>query len=458
MTPGDKNPNPKRFDQLVDSITKNKAYQQQDPIITLAFHTWHTEEGFANLEKCLIKHNKHDDWWYCEPNEYAAYRYRYHNSKLSLKSLKNKIATYELSTPVDGDAGRVIPLDLLVKTQPEEIIENGKIVPFKKTEKEYIFKVFSQADGTMPKKIDTIANPENSRFSKEAKARFGKFKDIVFHLFYDSNTNSAIFTAANQSNKPLSNIHIQLRLPPLFNSGIISLDQFDLPPKKEIEKRIVLGKKRTGKAYNDGSPYLVAQVNFNHNKECGRIYATCRGKQLKLPDSSPRDIAMVHGPFPNTYSMDFLKLSDPKTPLPMAENGDSMKGWCSVLPSTQKTLNSSFVLTNFRKPEQKAFLKKLSTEKVTGNVAVAFSFVPKNNKEQVLLNWLGGWGAAKANKIKHFFLNGKQYPAETRKFPVIPSHPNRLIVIVEDSAKTLANCGFRLKNISMTPGVSWFKN
>ena len=48
-------------------------------------HSWHTPEGLINLDCAYAMVANNPEWWYCNQNEYGAYRYETQNTSIAKK-------------------------------------------------------------------------------------------------------------------------------------------------------------------------------------------------------------------------------------------------------------------------------------------------------------------------------------------------------------------------------------
>jgi peptidoglycan/xylan/chitin deacetylase (PgdA/CDA1 family) len=451
--PGDVLAKPERFDAEVAKVLSNEKYLKQNPVISLAYHVRHSEEGFENLEKSLKKYGYKRDWWYCEPNEYAAYRYRFHNSRISLRSIDECVAEYQISTPVDADAGRTIPLTLMITgAKPKRIWNGNEDVCWRQTKGIPNFRIFAKADDSKPTKIDMVDNPKNTAFSQSISSRFNKFKGLVFHLRYVPARNAAILTASNQTAEPVSNVNVVLRLPLLFVDGIQKVDFNDLPAHADVTREIPLGRLHEGPDYREGAPYLVAQMDFTHQSVRGRIYATCRGTRSVSSQACPRDTALIHGPFEAARATELLALSQPETPLQLVVPGDATKGWCHFPEANRLKLKSDCLAMDLTR-EQRSSLNQFADKNEKGIMAIALSFKPGETTDSVTLDW-PGWGR---DKLKTIFLNGKAYPGDCKALPARAGKVNRLIVVPAESAARISRYNLLYPGVRMIPKVDWLE-
>ena len=95
LRPGDRDPNPEIFHKQLSSALKNSSALEKNPCISISMHSWHTAEGLKTLRKLLQEVADCPDWWYCNQNEYAAYRFEFHQTKVT-KKVEGNVAVYTI--------------------------------------------------------------------------------------------------------------------------------------------------------------------------------------------------------------------------------------------------------------------------------------------------------------------------------------------------------------------------
>ena len=294
VCPGDRDSDCKKFDSQVDQWLKNKRQKKANPNMTLGIHVWHTKDGWANLEKSLKKYANRPDWWYCNQNEYAAYRYQLHHSTLNKISQKGKVCSYKLTRPNAADSGNNVPLTVKVKDASATSVK----INSKKTQiKNGKFNVMHDALQKTPTAIDAIQNAENLTEPDNSHVS-GKFPGIRFFLYFDKTKKCLKLTAENKSKEALANIRAMFRLPLVYTKGFCAMKLKDLAPGGKETMTLALGKTREEPEFQDGRAYFVAQIDFTQGGKIGRLYATARENKKLEPLACPRDLAYVLAPVP----------------------------------------------------------------------------------------------------------------------------------------------------------------
>ena len=72
-------------------------------------HSWHTKEGLVNLDKAYARLANNPEWWYCNQNEYGAYRYEAQNVSVT-KKVRGKQAEFTVTRMQPIELGARVPL------------------------------------------------------------------------------------------------------------------------------------------------------------------------------------------------------------------------------------------------------------------------------------------------------------------------------------------------------------
>ena len=99
------------------------GFQQRHPNLTYSMHTWfRTPEAWANFEKDLDRYGHRPDWWYCNQNEYAAYRYQFQHSRLAASAPQGRVLKCRVERPMLLDLDDAVPLTFRITgVKPEDV-------------------------------------------------------------------------------------------------------------------------------------------------------------------------------------------------------------------------------------------------------------------------------------------------------------------------------------------------
>ena len=111
------------IDWFVEAAMASPGFQQRHPNLTYSMHTWfRTPEAWANFEKDLDRYGHRPDWWYCNQNEYAAYRYQFRHSRLVASAPQGRVLKCRIERPMLLDLDDAIPLTFRITgVKPEDV-------------------------------------------------------------------------------------------------------------------------------------------------------------------------------------------------------------------------------------------------------------------------------------------------------------------------------------------------
>ncbi len=103
------------IDAAVESALGNPDYQAAHPSMTYSMHMYYnTPAKWAKFEGQLEKYGRRPDWWYCNQNQYGAYRLQFAMTRLHEPKVEGKTLTLTINRPVLIDLNDEQPLTLEV--------------------------------------------------------------------------------------------------------------------------------------------------------------------------------------------------------------------------------------------------------------------------------------------------------------------------------------------------------
>ena len=285
LRPGDRDPNPEIFHKQLSSALKNSSALEKNPCISISMHSWHTAEGLKTLRKLLQEVADCPDWWYCNQNEYAAYRFEFHQTKVTKKVEGNVDAlTFALEVPHDS-AYRLPETISLLK-------EDGS------------FDKFPYLAGSIGKTGETIA-----------------------------------VKLENRGDVPVTRLVLTLRCCAAYTPGVQVRKPVELAPGKSIETKFQLGAMRSELRYRLGKPYFVVEADFLRDGKACRAFLPLRLEA----DSSLRCIgttARTFGPVPENFDLSKISLPGSAVSLPELTAGDRVKSAENAIAFRREDKNS----------------------------------------------------------------------------------------------------------------------
>lgn len=268
LAPGDREPGCSIFDSQI----KRRLEQSGDhKHITLGIHSLHTDKGLKQLGESLAKYGRNPQWWYCNENEYAAYRFMVQNSRITGKKVNGKKVTFTLEIPDPAFTGSTVPLWAAC---------GKKQFPIRHSR-------------TLPEKIDLAAKD----------GRSSEFPGLTGRLSRPSGNRFVLIL--KNSGLQLENVTATLRLPPGFKEKSV---------RKQLEK---VGKNLTlsfdaVRIDNGGSgrEFAALQLDFTRAGKRGRLWIT--HEKLIKPENIPFKLFCTSKKF---SAEEHKKLALPQTPL-----------------------------------------------------------------------------------------------------------------------------------------------
>jgi len=285
----------KDIEPFMEKALSDESLRKKSPNFSFSMHAWayDTEKEWADFKTWLKKYGNNPRFWYCNQNQYAAYRYQFLNSKIAqMRRTGNKIKL-TLQRPTLLTVNDPTPLTLAVRG-----IESDDIISFncpaartsRKTNSN-IFNLYHTSNQKLPEKIALVTNKENRNNVLKEDPDFPGLKTL---LYFDNGALSLLIE--NQTNKPMENIRINFRLPLAFKEGIVRKKIKDIPAGKIILEKLTPTLFKKDYKYNAGSYFLATQIDFTLAGKTGRIHATCKVKNNIEDKSYPQGGFLKLGP------------------------------------------------------------------------------------------------------------------------------------------------------------------
>lgn len=91
IAPGDKVPDLELFRNSMAGALNDKKALAAHPSVSMAMHSWHTDEGRRKLDQAYASIANNPSWWYCNQTEYGAYRYEAQSAAVTRKVNGNAV-------------------------------------------------------------------------------------------------------------------------------------------------------------------------------------------------------------------------------------------------------------------------------------------------------------------------------------------------------------------------------
>lgn len=276
------------IDGFVEEAMNDPYYKKEFPLLTYAMHVWYiTPEAWAKFEAQLARYTGKANWWYCNQNQYAAYRFQYRHSQLTQRTADQRTLNLTLKRPELLDLNDSVPISLLVEGPHAKLVES---ISCPKADCEVrglgtdrvIVNVAHDRIKALPRKIGLIENRDNQPEASPAK-RDADFPQIATWLSFENN--SLHLTIANEGAADLGDLSIVFRMPLAFKDGVKRYRVDRIPAHST---KTITYKPKPANAdykYTAGKTLFLAQMDFRADGAPVRLYATCEA-DLGHPDLS----------------------------------------------------------------------------------------------------------------------------------------------------------------------------
>ena len=335
-----------------ESVLTQARSEEDRPLFLVTMHAWVKQWGgpeFPKLAEIYRRWSGRAHWWYCNHNQYAAYRYQALHSRLAT-FVEGNVLRAVLTRPDPLDLGDWTPLTFLVKG-----VSDADVVSVKSPGAEvrpvalggaYAFDLsHGQDHGTIEAYAESD-NPGNTERLEEAKspteglrARLCR-KDRVLTL-----------ALRNEGGQTLHDIRVVFRLPLRWQEGVVRKQVGTLAGGASVTLDVLLAERADARHYSDGPDYNVAQVDYRGQRRA-RLYATCEAPGGEPPAFFSRNGFRVLGPLPGvmadfdplTFAQPFLEGQPPAKEYSAPWGGNLM--WRTLDASRASILDPDIIPTS----------------------------------------------------------------------------------------------------------------
>jgi len=296
VCPGDRGTTMEKFSSAFEKAVAEELKKTEPLPVVIGVHVWMKDDNFPVYESCFRKYAGNPDWWYCEMNEYQAYRYRAANAEIKPGAKNGNSKTFRITLIRPREFSTKLPVTFVSSEKMKSVTINGVRIPVSADGKTFHW----NGDGRTVKKIGMTENGAES----------AKFPGIKAKLSIDKSANKLNLELENGSQKELSDLTVVLHLPMRWKQGNtrFKLDKLAVGEKKNIIHE--MGARHSEYEFNKGELFFTARIDFLSSGESGRLYAIYRIQQPFRPGNTPHDNARLLGPLPETPdTLAFLKKS-----------------------------------------------------------------------------------------------------------------------------------------------------
>jgi hypothetical protein len=289
------------IDSAAENALGDPEYQAAHPNLTHSMHMYYnTPEKWAHFEAQLDKYGHRPDWWYCNNNQYGAYRFQLALTKLLEPKHEGATLTLTIERPVVIDVNDDQPLTFEVSGVPRDEVVEAKCAtadckPADRKTDTYMFNLAHDRDQALPKKIGLVPPNYTNRAAIGENDYDTDFPDLKGLLHFE---NGQIKLALeNHGKAALTNLRVTYRLPLAWKEGVLPRKLDDVPAGATTQDSLTPTLIHSDYKYNSGYSFFVAQLDFRLGGEPGRLHLACDALNPEADHSYPGDGFIILGPF-----------------------------------------------------------------------------------------------------------------------------------------------------------------
>jgi peptidoglycan/xylan/chitin deacetylase (PgdA/CDA1 family) len=294
-------PDGQDIDPYVETVLGHEAFRERHPNLTYSMHTWYrTPEAWAKFEAQLEKYGHRPDWWYCNQNQYAAYRYQFLHCKLGAPVREGKTIRARLTRPVLLDLNDPVPLTFAVEGVARDAVRSVQCptadVAVSDREGPFRFHLSHDRGQALPVKIGmTVPNTDNHAALQDTD-RDTDFPGLRALLHYADG--ALRLTLANGGPGPLTDVRVTYRLPLAWKEGVARHHLGTVAANAQREDVLQPTLATDDYKLLAGNCFGVAQIDFRRAGEAGRLHAACNATLTDRDPSYAQGGFVKLGPLP----------------------------------------------------------------------------------------------------------------------------------------------------------------
>ena len=255
------------------------------PHMALGVHTWQkTDEGFSRFGEIIATEANRPDWWYCNENEYVAYRMQMFHSVIAKKEVKDQTVTFTVDRVMPCELGGRVALGLQATPAPRNASAGGQPLTLSENG---AFMLPHDAAQQLPTRIAAVHNTGN-RSEAEDSLTDKSLPGLHLGLRVSVEMNRLGCSLKNASGADFTGVHLTFRVPPKWKTGVAVKDLEVLKAGAEQRFEIDLGDREADPAYDTGELYFAVQCDLTDTQGPARIYATTEVAQPSAPQKNAR--------------------------------------------------------------------------------------------------------------------------------------------------------------------------
>ena len=238
------------------------------PHLALGTHNWQPDlKAFGEI---IGTQANHPDWWYCNANEYVAYRLQMFNTAIVKKGASGKTATFAIARPEPFELGDRVPLALRASAGARGVAVDGKTLTLDAAGE---FSLPHAAARQLPDRIGAVHNEDNAEGEGALKAD-STLPALQAALHVDLARNALDLQIKNVSQESLGPLHLTFRLPLKWKRGVVKGDLASLKSGEIRKIPLTLGDVETDARYDAGTYYFAVQCDYADAAGAARLHTS----------------------------------------------------------------------------------------------------------------------------------------------------------------------------------------
>ncbi|MDO5113741.1 MAG: polysaccharide deacetylase family protein [Planctomycetia bacterium] len=262
----DKDPDAEQFAREWKTATE-RILRGETPcgaVIALGVHSWQKQvhpDGFERLSKILATQSHNPQYWYCNMQDYMAYRLGFLKNSAVRKSVEGNQATFVIQRTEPFEWGSEVPMGLQVQPVPQKVLWENQTL-----------QVDSQGAFLLPH-TPGHAVPKVIGRTDSQTGLCDKIDGIRLQITWEEEANQVVCHLENNRSEVVKNLHATLRVPLRWTTGVYRQTLPSLEPGEKRQIVIPLSEKQPETKYQQGKPYFVLQLDFTTSASNQRLYA-----------------------------------------------------------------------------------------------------------------------------------------------------------------------------------------
>jgi peptidoglycan/xylan/chitin deacetylase (PgdA/CDA1 family) len=343
------------------ALTRERPADER-PLFLVTMHAWVRNWGapdFPKLAAIYARCSGRPDWWYCNQNQYAAYRYQALHSRLSATAERAALRAV-LVRPDPLDLGDWVPLTLRVERVAREAVVSVECPGADAAPLDlaggFAFDLFHDHGRGAIAACAESDNPGNVDKLGEAKPGPEGLSALLHR-----GSGALKLYLRNDGPQPLRDLRVVFRLPLRWQGGVIRGTLPKLASGAADTLEVALAERADPDHYKDGPEYDVAQVDFIGARRA-RLYATCESPGAEPAAYFARGGFWFLGPLagdeadfdPLTFSKPILDGAAPASGYEVHWSG--RLAWRTLEPSRSSILDPDIIPTTGKPNIPKAYV------------------------------------------------------------------------------------------------------